>query len=280
MRLVPSIQRGQANAHTRFASANSLMGAAALVTIATLALGGGQAARAATVSCGAIDATSIISGVPPTPNCAYVQSGNDFEINFSGVLDVNKKYSLQVANLSTGASNTQTFNNVQLLVTGAIGSTSFSNSPITIWPSNNGADTSPPFLAQGISGYSTNPTSNTFNSVNVSTNANFSLTSPQTNIGLGTAGSIFTEPLQLSSVGITSFTAFSIRGTFTGSGPFAAGLGIYDSTTDTTTQPPDLILGNAFNLAAPGPLPVLGAGAAFGWSRRLRRRIGASKSAA
>jgi hypothetical protein len=28
--------------------------------------------------------------------------------------------------------------------------------------------------------------------------------------------------------------------------------------------------------AAPGPLPLLGAGAAFGWSRQLRRRIGTS----
>lgn len=27
------------------------------------------------------------------------------------------------------------------------------------------------------------------------------------------------------------------------------------------------------NFAVPGPLPVLGAGAAFGWSRRLRRRV-------
>jgi hypothetical protein len=29
----------------------------------------------------------------------------------------------------------------------------------------------------------------------------------------------------------------------------------------------------AFTYDTPGPLPVLGAGAAFGWSRRLRRRI-------
>ena len=38
-----------------------------------------------------------------------------------------------------------------------------------------------------------------------------------------------------------------------------------------------------FNVAVPGPLPLLGAGAALGWSRQLRKRIGASgavKSAA
>ena len=33
-----------------------------------------------------------------------------------------------------------------------------------------------------------------------------------------------------------------------------------------------------FNVAVPGPLPLLGAGAAFGWSRQLRRRIGTSGS--
>jgi hypothetical protein len=30
--------------------------------------------------------------------------------------------------------------------------------------------------------------------------------------------------------------------------------------------------------AVPGPLPLLGAGAAFGWSRQLRKRIGTSGS--
>jgi len=34
-----------------------------------------------------------------------------------------------------------------------------------------------------------------------------------------------------------------------------------------------LILGNPPAAAVPGPLPLLGAGAAFGWSRRLRKRI-------
>lgn len=33
-----------------------------------------------------------------------------------------------------------------------------------------------------------------------------------------------------------------------------------------------------FNVAVPGPLPLLGAGAAFGWSRQLRQRIGTSGS--
>jgi hypothetical protein len=38
-----------------------------------------------------------------------------------------------------------------------------------------------------------------------------------------------------------------------------------------------VILG-APTAAVPGPLPLLGAGAAFGWSRRLRRRIAAPLS--
>ena len=263
-----------------------------MVAITAMALGGGQAARAATVSCGAIDASSIISGTPPNGSCGNIQSGDDFEINFNGVLSTANKYSLQVANLSTGAANVQAFSNVQLLVTGAIGGTGFADQPITIWPNsaNSGANNQPnsPATSQGLvnGSYTTSAVagtgytgSATFNGYSVKNTAAFSLTSPNNPTQLGTAGLVITEPLLLSSVGITSFTGFKIRGTFTGSGPFAAGLGIFSSN-DPATQPPNLILGNAFNIPAPGPLPVLGAGAAFGWSRRLRRRLGTSKPAA
>jgi MYXO-CTERM domain-containing protein len=39
----------------------------------------------------------------------------------------------------------------------------------------------------------------------------------------------------------------------------------------------NLIAGSS-SAAVPGPLPLLGAGAAFGWSRRLRKRIAAPLS--
>ena len=40
-----------------------------------------------------------------------------------------------------------------------------------------------------------------------------------------------------------------------------------------TSETINVILGNPPAAAVPGPLPLLGAGAAFGWSRRLRKRI-------
>ncbi len=70
----------------------------------------------------------------------------------------------------------------------------------------------------------------------------------------------------------TNFTGFKIRGTYTGSGPFAAGLGIYAGAYAPGAAPAT-ILGNAYNVPVPAPLPLLGAGAAFAWSSRLRRRI-------
>jgi hypothetical protein len=42
-----------------------------------------------------------------------------------------------------------------------------------------------------------------------------------------------------------------------------------------TSETIQVVLGNPPAAAVPGPLPLLGIGAAFGWSRRLRKRIAA-----
>jgi MYXO-CTERM domain-containing protein len=42
-----------------------------------------------------------------------------------------------------------------------------------------------------------------------------------------------------------------------------------------TSETIQVYLGNPPAAAVPGPLPLLGIGAAFGWSRRLRKRIAA-----
>jgi hypothetical protein len=67
---------------------------------------------------------------------------------------------------------------------------------------------------------------------------------------------------------VTSFTGFKITGTyFSGAGPFAAGIGIYTGGfTPGISLAPNQILGNAYNLPVPAPLPMLGIGAALGWS--------------
>lgn len=259
---------------SRLAPMNTLLG---VVVVAGAALASAQAAGAATVTCGAINATSIINGVLPSPSCGNIQSGDTFEISFAGILSVNDSYALEVANLSTGGSNTQAFSNVQFLVTGAIGGTSFNDRAITIWPDSTnagGSDPNSPAFSQGLTGYTTSGTVAQFGNpaYDVQTTAAFSLSGPNAPTALGTAGLVITEPLQLSTAGITSFTGFKIRGTFTGSGPFAAGLGIYAGAYSPGAAP-STILGNAYNIPAPAPLPLLGAGAAFGWSSRLRRRI-------
>jgi hypothetical protein len=249
-----------------------------ILATGTLSHAAMQPAAAATVTCSAIDTTSIASGVPPSfsTSCGTINPGDDFVISYTGALDVSKIYSLEIANINDVITNSQTFKNVQLLVSGAIGSTPFTDKAITIWPTNNGSTIGSPVVSQGLTGYATNPSTDTFNSVPVSTAADFTLTSPIGATQLGTAGLIQTAPLQLSTQGITSFTGFKITGTFfSGSGPFAAGLGIFNNS---VSGAPDQILGNAYNVPAPAPLPLLGIGAALGWSRRLRRRISATKA--
>ena len=45
-----------------------------------------------------------------------------------------------------------------------------------------------------------------------------------------------------------------------------------------TSETINVYLVNPATAAVPGPLPLLGAGAAFGWSRRMRKRISATLS--
>jgi len=253
-----------------------------LLATGTLGYGAIQPASAANVVCSAINASSIALGIPPSfqNSCGNINPGDTFEISYTGALNVADSYSLEVANINDSFTNSQAFKNVQFLVTGAIGSTSFANQAITIWPTNPGGNNGGlPYDGQGVSAYTTNATNNTFNGTIVSTAADFTLTSPVSPATpLGTAGLIITKPLQLNTQGITSFTGFKITGQFfSGGGPFALGLGIYPGAF-TPNAAPSQILGNAFNIPVPAPMPLLGIGAALGWSRRLRRRIGAAKA--
>lgn len=267
----------------------SWLGMAGLSAVAGLTATFTQPAAAANVSCQAINATSVIGGPLPTSNCSRVAANDTFEIDLSdifaangGTLPVNKFYSLQIANLNTGASNTLSFQDVEFLVTGDPQPAG----PITIWSSST-LEAVPAFpLAQGLSNYTTSGNTGMFGMTNVASKASFDLTGPVTPgwPNIGTAGLISTFPIDLSAAGITQFTGAKIRGKFLGSNnavtAFSAGLAQFASNPLVTPQQPAAIFGNAFNVPAPGPLPLLGAGAAFGMSRRLRRRIGAQKVAA
>jgi hypothetical protein len=137
---------------------------------------------------------------------------------------------------------------------------------------------------QGLTSYSTNNSSNTFGGVQVSNKASFTLSSPNAPSLLGIAGLINTQAIKLSAAGVTEFTGAKIRGTFLGStngfSGFSAGLADFGTTFTGNNQAPTTIYGNAFNVPVPGPLPLFGAAAAFGWSRKLRRRVSATNIAA
>jgi hypothetical protein len=286
---MPPLLRQAVTRHARTASL-----AALLPLMGSLAFT--SPAKAAPPSCQAINATGIVTGNIPSPACSNpVQAGNTFEIDFSniftangGSLPLNKFYSLQIANLNTATANTLSFTNVEFLVSGSFGMTPFANQAITIWDMNDGsyAGTTPSFpLAQGLSGYLTSGNNNTFSGRQVSSQATFTLSGPNAPgwPNLGTAGFINTVAINLQTAGITDFTGAKIRGTYSGStndiSAFSAGLALFDSDPATVLAAPNLIYGNAFN-AVPGPLPIVGAGAAFGWSRRLRRRVKKGAAAA
>ena len=270
----------------RFQKPLALLGFTGLTA---MAMGVAQPASAATVSCQAIDATSIIGGTIPSPACSSAAAvGDTFEIDFSSVFNSTdfstaNTYSLQLANLDTVLpQSTLDFSNVELLITGSFQPQSgppvnfTTPTAISIWQATGQT-------GQGFSNYVVNGSGQNFGVGTAYKSANFSLTAPNApTFGTATAGLINTIPLNLASVGVTSFTSAKIRGVLLSSNTavpqFSAGLGIF-TTNSPFTGVPNIIYGNAFN-EVPGPLPIFGAGAAFGMSRKLRRRIGASKAAA
>lgn len=262
--------------------------------MASVTMGVAQPAQAA-VACSGIDATAALtpgftgSGLSYCGNAA--SPGTNFDIDLtnvlsSGAFNTSNVFSLQLANLNVdGSLPALTLQNVRLSVEGFVGANPFAEQVITIWGSTATAQPTGTLAAgteQGASGYgvsgTVNPTTGAFPVVGVT------LTPTNTPGIFGTAGVLNTAPFQLSTAGVSSITKLRILGTisgYTGPGTFAAGIGI--NTSQTAPYTPSVIYGNAFTYGlpeVPGPLPVLGAGAAFGMSRKLRRRIDATKKVA
>ena len=91
----------------------------------------------------------------------------------------------------------------------------------------------------------------------------------------GEFGVLRIDPAYVSNTPIVSSATFNDT-TLAGLGFTTTGL-IGTWTLDGTSEAIQVILGapTPSGAAVPGPLPLLGAGAAFGWSRRLRKRIAA-----
>jgi hypothetical protein len=87
----------------------------------------------------------------------------------------------------------------------------------------------------------------------------------------GDGSKFYIDPAYLSTTPIVSSATFNGK-TLASLGFTTTGLiGTWSLTGTSDTI--NVFLGNLASAAVPGPLPLLGAGAAFGWSRRLRKRI-------
>jgi MYXO-CTERM domain-containing protein len=89
----------------------------------------------------------------------------------------------------------------------------------------------------------------------------------------GQNNQLILDPAYISNAPIVSSATFNGT-TLAGLGFTTTGLiGTWSLTG--TSETIKVFIGNPASAAVPGPLPLLGAGAAFGWSRRLRKRIAA-----
>jgi hypothetical protein len=277
----------------------TLLSVGGLAAIASVAMGVAQPAQAA-ISCSALAVTGfpggpVINGVP----CGTVDASTgaqQFTVDFSSVINSNQAdfnltnyFSLQAASIETGVGSTISFSDVRFLVTGTDAMMGvFTDQSIAVWqdlPTLSGDPTS-----QGYSNYSVSEAVTTGFGTNYKT-ASFSLTPGAANAITGlNAGVINTKAFQPSAFGISTLTNLKITGLIRGGsvdgGAAAFGLANfqgYDPFEPFAGGPPSGVFGRAANVntvPTPGPLPLFGAAAAFGWSRRLRRRLGATKVAA
>ncbi|MFZ0406643.1 MAG: hypothetical protein WAM11_00825 [Cyanobium sp.] len=271
--------------------------------MASVAMGKAQPAQAA-ISCPALPVTglpgwAVDNGTP----CGTVDSttgAQQFTVDYTAVIadpanvaDFNlaNYFSLQSVSINTGAGSTIGFSDVRFLVSGFIGATPLIDQSIAVWQDLATVQADP--TSQGYSGYwVAEPVATAFGT-NYKT-ASFFLTPGGVNVVTGLdAGLINTKAFQPSAFGMTALSSLKITGTITGGsidgGAAAFGLANFQGyntgdpfgTTPGGSVMPDTIFGRAVLVnQVPGPLPLFGAGAAFGWSRRLRRRIDSKTVAA
>ena len=284
----------------RFHQPLTLLSVGGLAAIASVAMGVAQPAQAA-ISCSALAVTGLPGG--PVNNgapCGTVDASTgpqQFTVDFASVIsnnpndfDLTNYFSLQAASIQTGAGSTISFSDVRFLVTGAdLMMGVFTDQSIAVWQDLGTLSADP--TSQGFSDYSVGEAVTTGFGTNYKT-ASFSLTPGAVNAITGlNAGVINTKAFQPSAFGIDTLTNLKITGLIRGGSVDggAAAFGLANFQGYTTGEPfpgggpPNGVFGRAADVntvPTPGPLPLFGAAAAFGWSRKLRRRLGATATAA
>jgi len=249
----------------------------------------------AAISCDAATVTFSAGGVSNGSPCGNIDSTNapeTFEVIFDKVTNLNgisadffdptKYFSLQATSIKTPTGGaTIGFQNIEFFVTGGtlVDPTQFNDVSIAVWQAAPGVD------SQGFSNYSVaNPVTNGFGTDYKT--ASFDL-APIVGTGIGglNGGFINTKGFRPSDFGVQVISNLRIKGTITGGSASnaAAAFGLAYFNTDPTMSmvAPSGIAGRAVDVnKVPGPLPIFGAGAAFGMSRKLRRRIASKKAVA
>ena len=236
---------------------NSLMfGALALSASAgVLAASPSQAAALSCTGNNVFGSAATGSGA----NCGGIGVGDSFSIDVTqffanlGTLPFNNTpFGVGIVK---AAGSSLSFSNIAARVSGVAGGNPFTDQLIAIW--NAGPDN--PFGA--VDQYTPNgaaiPPLGAFRSVDIDFGAILS------GLGSGKASPNL--------IGLTSVSKFTIEGTLSGGndlGTTVVSFGVGPGGTPT----PGSTFGGYFT-TVPAPLPLLGVGAAFGWSRSLRRRI-------
>jgi hypothetical protein len=245
-----------------------------------LALGALSAPAQAVVQCTG-NANFGGSSTGSGANCGFLDVGQTFEIDVTAFFADLGNTGFDATQFGIGIvtpGNTLVgISSLQAVVTGQVGLQTFTNAPIAIWAENLGINT-PGLGAPGPGGTAALPSFTytaadqapfTVAGQNVFREVSFSFN----DLGFGAFGSFKASPDQIV---LNRVDQFLIRGTLSSvADPMVANvisLGVGPAGIPT----PGTTFGGFFTTQVPGPLPIAGAGAAFAWSRRLRRRQAAA----
>lgn len=210
-------------------------------------------------------------------NCGTLAVGESFSIDVTSFFADLGNEEFNATNFGVGIVKGTgaglTFSNVLARVTGIAGGFPFMMSPIAIW---GGEDTM--MIGTGPDNPFGSAPSGDFPTVNylASTPAGPLGAYREVAFSFGEAfGGFGSGKASPDLIGLTEVTSFIIEGTLTGATDSTNTIISFGVGPDGIPSPGSTVGGY---YSVPGPLPLAGAGAAFAWSRSLRRRIKASKA--